>query len=249
MKSLLIRFMIVFVISLLVVVALYQGRTIAKGMDKKSLYKIYPFEQARTYRKQGEDLWVSYNAKANKENHRTISFHFHQDKLAAWTFDDRREMLEGYLNEFCSLQGFSTIFEAIKDVMMRMPYEDFLIVTDRRRPVIFTEFYDSGTSRFARSMEMVMTKDDPPCCQQGFTLLKLGLGLGIATAKEPIEGVVAHELAHRVLDHIRKGYVNCDAERQANRLIKQWGFNKEYLLASQVFGQKKGDPAACQEKN
>ena len=94
-----------------------------------------------------------------------------------------------------------------------------------------------------------MTKDDPPCCQQGFTLLKLGLGLGIATAKEPIEGVVAHELAHRVLDHIRKGYVNCDAERQANRLIKQWGFNKEYLLASQVFGQKKGDPAACQEKN
>ena len=59
--------------------------------------------------------------------------------------------------------------------------------------------------------------------------------------------MVAHEMAHRVLEHIRKGNVNCDAERQSNALIKKWGFKKEFKEASGLFGQKKGDPAACQE--
>ena len=49
--------------------------------------------------------------------------------------------------------------------------------------------------------------------RRGLLLVKLGLSLGISQTQEPIEAVVAHELAHRVLDHIRKGNVNCDAER------------------------------------
>jgi hypothetical protein len=161
---------------------------------------------------------------------------------------DRSKAIEQYLHEFCSLQDFPVIFAAIKNVLERIPPEDFLNVTDRNRPVIFTEFYDSGTARFASSQEFMVSKNDPPCCAEGFTLVKLGLGLGIAKDPRPIEGVIAHELAHRILDHIRKERVSCNAEREANALIKKWGFKEEFQEANKMFGQRKGDPAACQEK-
>lgn len=170
----------------------------------------------------------------------------------AWAYGaghDRREVIKKYLGEFCSFEESSTIYQAIDNVLQRMPYKDFLKVTNRRRPVIFTEFYDSGTARFASSSEFVVLPGDVPCCQEGFTLVKLGLSLGISQTKEPIEAVVAHELAHRVLDHVRKGNVNCDAERQSNVLIQKWGFKQEFQEARHLFGQKKGDPAACQEKS
>lgn len=160
---------------------------------------------------------------------------------------DRAKVIKAYLGEFCFYQSPSLIYQAISDVLLRMPYKDFLNVTNRQRPVIFTEFYDSGTARFASSSEFILTKDDPPCCKEGFTIIKLGMGLGLAKTPGPIEGVVAHEIAHRVLDSIRKGNVNCDAERAANVLIRKWGFKKEFKEASKLFGQKKGDPAACQE--
>jgi len=159
----------------------------------------------------------------------------------------RREVIKKYLGEFCSFEESSTIYQAIENVLQRMPYKDFLTVTNRRRPVIFTEFYDSGTARFASSSEFIVLPGEAPCCQEGFTIVKLGLSLGLSKTKEPIEAVVAHELAHRVLEHIRKGNVNCDAERQSNALIKKWGFREEFQEASRLFGQKKGDPAACQE--
>lgn len=165
--------------------------------------------------------------------------------FAAEKGNDRARAVEQYLNEFCSLQGFPVIYTAIKDVLQRIPDEDFLKITDRRRPVLFTEFYDSGTARFASSQEFIVSKDDRPCCQEGFTIIKLGLGLGKSKTPGPIEGVVAHELAHRVLDHIRQGHVDCDAERAANALVKQWGFAKEFKEAGKMFGQRKGDPAAC----
>lgn len=155
--------------------------------------------------------------------------------------------VEKYLDEFCSLQGFPVIYSAIKNVLEKMPYQDFVKVTDRRRPVIFVEFHDSGTARFASSQEFIVSKEDRPCCQEGFTLVKLGLGLGKAETPGPVEAIVAHELAHRVLDHIRKEQVDCGAERAANALVKKWGFVKEFQQAKEMFGTKKGDPAACQE--
>ena len=152
--------------------------------------------------------------------------------------------------EFCSpdLLHDPKIRTAIEDVLQRMPYKDFLKVTDRQRPVFFTEVHSSGTARFASSSEIIVGDNEPPCCRQGFTMLKLGLSLDQAQTPAAIEGVIAHELAHRVLDHIRKGNVNCAAERQSNALIKQWGFGKEFAAASKMFGQRKGDPAGCQEK-
>ena len=162
--------------------------------------------------------------------------------------DDRAQVVEKYLDEFCSLQGFPVIYTAIENVLKKIPYEDFLKVTDRRRPVLFVEFYDSGTARFASSQEFIVSKGDKPCCQEGFTIIKLGLGLAQAKTSDAIEGVVAHELAHRILDHIRQGHTDCDAERAANALIKTWGFIKEFEEAGKMFGHKEGDPAPCQEK-
>jgi hypothetical protein len=162
---------------------------------------------------------------------------------------DRSAMVEDYLGEFCSqtIHRMPKMYTAIKDVLHRMPYKDFLKVTDRKRPVLFTEFYDSGTARFASSAEIIVEDNEKPCCQKGFTIIKLGMALNLAETPEAIEGVIAHELAHRVLDHVKKGKVNCTAEREANALIKQWGFAKEFKQASQIFGQKKGDSASCQE--
>lgn len=166
----------------------------------------------------------------------------------AWAGEDRAAAAEKYLEEFCSLQRFPVIYQAIKSVLEKMPREDFLKVTDRRRPAIFVEFYDTGTARFASSQEFIISKKEESCCEEGFTLVKLGLGLGKAETPGPIEGIIAHELAHRVLDHIRQGHTDCSAEREANALIKQWGFGEEFKQAGEMFGSMEGDPAACQER-
>jgi len=217
------------------------------GMDQADFLKIYPFRKVRDFRHVDMDDWLTYNDPLDDPFHRTVTFYFENQKLLKWIFDDRPEVVQEYLSEFCFYQEPSLIYEAVRNVLLKMPYEDFLSATRRERPMLFTEFYLEGTARFASSSEFIVNPEDPPCCKEGFTLVKLGMSLGLAKTPEPIEGVVAHEIAHRVLDSIRKGNVNCDAERAANHLIVKWGFKKEFKEASQLFGQKKGDPAGCQE--
>jgi len=217
------------------------------GMSEGDFLKIYPQPILRDLRHEGIDDWLTYNEPIDDPLHEVITFHFQNDKLIEWKLNDRPELIKEYLGEFCFYQDPSLIYQAIRNVLLKMPYNDFLNVTNRQRPILFTEFYDSGTARFASSSEFIVSRDDPPCCKEGFTLVKLGMGLGLAKTPGPIEGVVAHEIAHRVLDTIRKGNVNCDAERASNALIRKWGFKKEFKEASQLFGQKKGDPVACQE--
>lgn len=217
------------------------------GMKESSFLNIYPKNNLRDFRHEGPNDWLTYNEPLSDPFHEVVTFYFQNDKLVSWKLNDRSEVVKEYLGEFCFYQDPDIIYRAIKDVLQRMPYNDFLNVTNRQRPILFTEFYDSGTARFASSSEFIVTDDDPSCCKEGFTLVKLGMGLGLAKTPGPIEGVVAHEIAHRVLDSIRKGNVNCDAERASNALIKKWGFKKEFKEASKLFGQKKGDPAACQE--
>jgi hypothetical protein len=222
-------------------------RVVFIGMQEDDFLKIYPQNKLRDFRHEGQNEWLTYNEPLNGPLRAIVTFYFQNERLARWKLNDRPEVIKEYLGEFSFYQDPDIIYRAIKDVLQRMPYKDFLNVTDRQRPVLFTEFYDSGTARFASSSEFIVNADDPPCCKEGFTIIKLGMGLGLAKTPGPIEGVVAHELAHRVLDSIRKGNVNCDAERAANALIKKWGFKKEFKEASKLFGQKKGDPAACQE--
>lgn len=171
------------------------------------------------------------------------SIGFCQDPL------DRTTQAEAYLSEFASpaFKNIPKIYTALKNVLVRMPYEDYLKVTDRSRPIFFTEVYDAGTAQYANSAEIIAEEGEEPCCQKGFTMIKLSVGLAKAKDSKAIEGVVAHEVAHRVLDHVKKGRVNCAAEREANALIRQWGFGGEFKQASKTFGSRKGDPAACQE--
>lgn len=217
------------------------------GMEQGDFLKIYPEHKLRDFRHEGVNDWLTYNEPIDDPLHEVVTFYFQNEKLTQWKLNDRPEVVKEYLGEFCFYQDPSVIYQAVREVLLRMPYKDFLNVTDRQRPVLFTEFYLEGTARFASSSEFIVTPDDPPCCKEGFTIVKLGMSLGLAKTPGPIEGVVAHELAHRVLDSIRKGNVNCDAERAANALIIKWGFKKEFKEASQLFGQKKGDPAGCQE--
>jgi hypothetical protein len=162
----------------------------------------------------------------------------------------RSQRLEQYLTEFSSgdfAMGEGKIRKAITRVLEKMPYRDFLKVTDSRRPIIFTEVWDTGTARFASSTEMIFEKNQTPCCQNGFTIVKLSMALNDGPI-EAIEGVVAHEVAHRVLENIRHGHVDCRAERASNRLIKRWGLKSEFEEAKNVFGTKKGDSVSCQGK-
>lgn len=218
------------------------------GMTAKAFLKRYPKSEVRSFRRSGDEEWITFNDPLRGPATGAVTFYFKNDVVLGWMIDDRTEIVEEYLQEFCSLQPFPVIFTAIKNVLLKMPYADFLRVTDRRRPIIFTEFYDSGTARFASSQEYIVEPGNPPCCSEGFTLIKVGLGLGAAASPGPIEGVMAHEIAHRVLDHVRNGKVSCTAEREANALIKEWGFREEFKAASSLFGGKEGDPASCQEE-
>lgn len=217
------------------------------GMQEGDFLKNFPQNRIRDLRHVGVDDWLTYNEPMDDPFHEEVTFYFQNERLIQWRLNDRPEVIKEYLNEFSFYQDPSLIYKAIYEVLLRMPYQDFLYVTNRQRPVLFTEFYDSGTARFASSSEFIVTENDPPCCSGGFTIIKLGMGLGLARTPGPIEGVVAHEIAHRVLEHIKKGDVSCDAERASNALIKKWGFKKEFKEASRLFGQKKGDPAGCQE--
>lgn len=217
------------------------------GMDQGSFLKIYPQKDLRNFRHEGVEDWLTYNEPLSDSFHEVVTFYFKDQKLTQWKLNDRPEVVKEYLSEFSFYQAPSLTYQAIKDVLQRMPYKDFLYVTNRQRPIIFTEFYDSGTARFASSSEYIVNEGEPLCCSGGFTIIKLGMSLGLAKTPGPIEGVVAHEIAHRVLEHIKDGDVSCDAERASNALIKKWGFKKELKEAGELFGQKKGDPVGCQE--
>ena len=150
------------------------------GMPESDFFNIYPKNSLRSFRHEGTDEWFTYNQPINNFSHEVVTFYFHNGKLTQWKLNDRPEVIKEYLGEFCFYQDPSLIYQAIKDVLLRMPYKDFLYVTNRQRPILFTEFYDSGTARFASSSEFIVTEDEPPCCKEGFTIIKLGMGLGLA---------------------------------------------------------------------
>ena len=55
-------------------------------------------------------------------------------------------------------------------------------------------------------------------------------------------------MAHRHLNHLRQKELSCEMEREANRLVKAWGFETEYKKVSATFGSKKIGDSPCQDQ-
>ncbi|MCU0665687.1 MAG: hypothetical protein MUF05_01150 [Candidatus Omnitrophica bacterium] len=199
------------------------------GMDKSKVIGIFGIGQERTYRKDADKTWVTFNAP--KEG--MVTFLFEKDKLVQWQINDRAQVVEEYLSEFAPaevLKDYKNIKDAIRNVLLRLPEDVFIQVTERSFPVIFAEYYYKGQSRLANSTSFWNLPDDPPALTKGFYLIKLNVELNQVKDSSYIEAIIAHEIAHFVLGHA-SGEYNIEMEKQANALIKEWGFEKEFIKA------------------
>ena len=163
-------------------------------------------------------------------------------------WNSRQEAVKEYLEEFSegSLEGvFPNIYKAIENVFRKIPAEVFDKVTNRDRPVIFTVHFTKGNGRYAQSINYTVEEDDPPTFKEGFYMIKLGDLLNNTNDVEAIEGIVYHELAHRYLEHHQLQQMTCEHEREANHLVKEWGFEKEFLKAKEKFGSKSKEDSPC----
>jgi len=220
---------------------------IALSSSRQEVLQRFAWETARTYRREGNREWISFNRGGDSKD--IVTFYFEDNRLRSYTVNDREEIIREYLGEFCSLgirDNHPKIYQAITEVLRRLPHEVFRKVTDRRRPVLFTEYYHTGTGRFANSSEVTVVAGDVPAFQKGLTITKLSAELETADSAKPIVGVVAHELAHRFLEHTRQRQEPaCLRERQANQTIIRWGFEEEFRLAGQWFGDTHAQRSSC----
>ncbi len=220
-------------------------RKVKVGMELKVFFKRYPKAKARTYRKEKTEEWLTFDYQ--KEH--LLTFYLKDNKVADWKLDDRQEVIREYLSEFCSqsfIQSYPKIYKAIQSALEKIPYEIFLSLTDRARPVLFTEYHTIGVGRFANSSEIMVFKDDAPSFTKGLTIIKLSTELEETDSAEDIEGVILHELAHRVLEHSQKEIRTCQREKEANQLVKTWGLEEEFLKAKARFGSKDKLSDQCQ---
>jgi len=215
---------------------------IFEGMSAEDFFKRYPKNTARTYRLDRNSEWLTYDKINTDPTKDTLTFHLEGGKVESWSVNDREEVVKEYISEFVSLgfnKGSSKIFKAIEGVLAKIPRQVFLSVTDRKHPVLFTEYYFEGMSRFANSSEVIVLKDDPPTFTEGVTIIKLSSELNLADSIQEVEGVILHELAHSYLRHGMNEGRDSELEKEANRLIKEWGFIVEFEKASKRFGDGK----------
>lgn len=222
------------------------------GMPKEQFFQVHPKSEARTYRTiSGTEEWITYDYPFGPLASGTISVHFADGKGAEWKINDRAEVVKEYLSEFSSpaFAPDSKTYAAIRDALTKIPLDAFLSVTDRSRPVIFTEYHYTGVGRFASSSNIVSFEDDAPSMTDGLTMIKISLEMeDTAQTSQEIEGVILHELAHRVLEHAKKKIRTCQMEREANNLVKSWGYEREYRKAKERFGDKtRTDAEKCPE--
>lgn len=148
----------------------------------------------------------------------------------------RQKLAKEYLDEFCSraiVNSCPKMYAAIRDVLARMPVKSFFVITQRDYPILFTEYHYEGQGRLAVSSSIRRMEEDPPTFQNGFWMVKLSTELEDAYSQEIITGIIAHEVAHRVLGH-RPSQSKLSAERlerMANRLVRRWGFENEIQAA------------------
>lgn len=170
-----------------------------------------------------------------------------------WTKDNfvHRANVERYLNEFFPPgigQGYPKIYQAVRNVFMKLPESVFNEVSKRQYPILITINITSGIGRFANSSQVTLNKKDHTTFREGFYLIKLSDELENTPDGEAIEGILFHELGHRYLNHLRQSEFSCEMEREANRLVKKWGFEKEYKKAKQAFGSKTPTDSPCRDQ-
>ncbi|MGE0267327.1 MAG: hypothetical protein AB7S78_02565 [Candidatus Omnitrophota bacterium] len=164
------------------------------------------------------------------------------------SLSERQKQVEAYLTEFAAAEFravYPRIYQALINALNKLPEEVFVDVTDRASPVIFINSITSGIARYANSKEFYFNDGDLPALQDGFYLVILGDELNNSEHVGAIEGVILHELAHDFLKHLRAPKHNCEMEREANRLVKSWGYAKEYEQASEAFGAKHPGDSPC----
>jgi len=199
------------------------------GMSYEQLYSLYPRDTARTYRLYGQQEWITYNKKTCCGiNDDLVTFYIRDGKLMQWQINNRDEVATEYLSEFCSqlfITTYNKIYRAIKNVLVKVPQDVFLTVTQRNKPTVFTEYHYTGNGRFANSSDIYFLEGDPPAFTDGVWIVKLSTELSDTKSQEEIETIIAHELAHRYLGHKhRQGVVTI--EKEANHLVLQWGFTE-----------------------
>jgi len=211
------------------------------GTPKEVFLEYFPKVTARTYRKVDDKEWLTYDF-LQEESKLTITFYLLNDKISKWVFDDRAEIAAQYLSEFCSqsfIQHFTKVYDGIKNALMKIPYDIFLEITDRSKPMLFSETYSSGMSRYAGSSNIRTFPDDAPAFMDGLTIVKLSVEMNKARDVQAIEGVILHEIAHRVLKHSLVQVYSKEYERAANQQVIDWGYEKEFLKAKEQFGVHK----------
>ncbi len=219
--------------------------SVAMGIREEDLFTTFPRDQARTRRVQGSDEWITYLYGPQQKDF--ITFYIKEGQVFNWGLNARSEIVDEYLSEFASgglMRSYPNISKALVNAMNHLPEEAFFKVTDRKKPLVFLDVITSGIARYANATQMRLRADDPPAFQDGFYVIKLGDELNNGDAKA-IEGVILHEIIHDYLDHLNGAPVTCDTERQTNRLLKEWGFEENWQMASDQFGAKNKSDSPC----
>jgi hypothetical protein len=206
------------------------------GMSEQDLIGHFSKIMERTYRIQGGEEWITFEDHTAKEI-QLLTFYLRQGCVDAWSRDDRAEVAREYAGEFSSAAlAISPKFSsAIRDVLARIPEDVFLFLTRRAHPVLFVEYYAGLNARLSTSSDIKVLHDDPPTFTDGMWLVRLDYDLERRAGADAIKAIVAHELAHRVLQEKKEeenGLI--ETEKSVNRLIQAWGFKKEFLEAKRL---------------
>ncbi|MBF0215358.1 MAG: hypothetical protein HQL30_00010 [Candidatus Omnitrophica bacterium] len=216
---------------------------IVAGMTREELLGVYPEPDKLTYRTEPNKEWITFNNKEDSSPGEIITFRLVDGKVEGWDLDDRHEFIREYVGEFASgyyRNANSLTGKAILNVLTSLPWKDVLVLTNRKRPVVFVENHSDGPGRIANSTDMRSFKGDPPTCTEGLWIVKLSTELEGADSVDEIESIVAHEMAHYLLDNGMR--VSADPastekyEREAADLVEKWGFADEMKKARARFG-------------
>jgi len=218
------------------------------GTPRDKLIEKFGEDNLRSYQITGDDSSITFVVEGTALP-TPVTFYLSQGFVSDFQINDREEMAKQYMSEFASgniLHAYPKVRIALLNALQKLPLKMYLEITDRQRPIIFLDYYTEGIAKYAGSMEFRMRETDPPTFEDGFYIIRLGDKLNDTENPEAIEGVILHEIMHRVKEHLRNDTQQpCELEKEANQLLKELGFEKEFSLASAEFGSKKQGDSPC----